>query len=187
MKNNPILISLFLAIHISIFSCTTNTSKQEIEEAAKHVGRNNGAYYTIVEFQKGTSALTHQSKDELKEFIRKASQDRSKLSEIKILVWADRDYSSLKLKPKQSDVKIIDDRTKSIENYLKETLKMSTGFLSYNMIKSPDKMKELISPDSSMTKKVFEKTGSPPTLEGGDLASLMDNKIGKALIMVNYE
>lgn len=188
MKCNPLFPLLFLFVITSCSSVSKNQEEiqKEIQEEARMVGKNNGAYYTILEFEKGTSALTNQSKNEIKEFVHKASVDRKELSGIKILVWADKDYSILKFKHKEAGNKIIEDRTKSIKNYLNENLKMSAVFSTYNMINTPNALREIIEPTSSY-KKVFEKTGSLPTQSGGDLASLIEHKSGKALILMNYE
>lgn len=182
-----ILTTIFVSMVILI-SCSTQKIKEQENSNVEDISlKNNGAYYTIVEFEKGRTFLSEENKKELKDFLLTASHDRKSPTEIKILVWADREYSPNISVINKEDERIAESRKKEIENYLRNLLFASSPFSSFNMVKSPDKINEFLYSENRKTKKVFEKTGSLPTLEGGDIASLIEHKASKALILMNYE
>jgi hypothetical protein len=177
--------TLFLIIILSFnFSCAhkqkTIDPTPGTNENANVSVKNNGSYYTILEFEKGTNKLTEKSKAELKEFVSETEKEGAEGREIKILTWPDVKNAGKK------DSKLADKRAVSIMNFMKKKLKPDADLLPFNMANRSAILKQFLENDDPKTKKVFEKTGVI-TEEGEDLASLQDTQTGKALIIRDYE
>jgi hypothetical protein len=189
MKHKNHLLTSFIFVLVLFTACSHPVPKVVSSKSTQMEDvrlKTNGSYYTILEFDKGKSSLTDHNKEELKEFLAKAQEDGKPVNDIKILAWADKDYEG-EGKPEKDDVKVADKRTEVIEKYLKDDLNADAGLAAYNMAKRPDRIDKFLHSEDSRVKKVFEKTGSLPTDEGGDLSSLLEAKASKALIMVDYE
>jgi hypothetical protein len=158
-----------------------------VDNTAAAVNKSNGAYYTVLEFDKGSDKLSDKSKQELQEFVRRTDVAGKRVEDIKVMAWPDHEYPGNAVKLSKDDVNLADDRTEAIEHYLKKDLNASVDVSTFNMAKRPNKISEFVRSDDYKTKKVFEKTGAMPTGSGGDLASLVNSKASKALIMVEFE
>lgn len=195
MKKYTFFNLVFTLFLLLLFSCssTHKTHEAKIKEVestktAEAVAKTHGSYYTILEFDKGTTTLNESNKKALKEFIKKAEQDGRDLDQIKILSWADREYPDKAAVVSAADIKVANNRTESIEKYFKNVLDVNPGFATYNMAKRPSKISELLHTDDYKTKNIFLKTGAmPSSAKQGDLATLMNRKARKALIMVEYQ
>lgn len=163
----------------------STANKVEAAKTNEAVIKNNGEYYAVLEFDKGTQRLSDASKRDLREFIASAKKEGREIDDIKILAWADKEYPARQKALSDRDVKIANERSKSIEKYLKDDLNTDGNYATYNMAKRPNKVSEFFRGDDYKTKRVFEKSGAAPA--GGQLTSFMNNKASKALIMVDYE
>jgi hypothetical protein len=152
---------------------------------ATAVAQNDGAYYAVLEFKKGTQRLSDASKRELKEFIASAQREGKAIDDIKILAWADKEYPAKDTKLPSRDVKIANARSEAIEKYLKDDLNTDGNYATYNMAKRPNKVSEFFRGDDYKTKKIFERSGAAPA--GTTMTAFMNSKASKALIMVDYE
>lgn len=142
--------------------------------------KENGTYYTILEFEKGTTKLTQKNKIELEEFLSKTENEGSESKKIKILTWPD-----IK-KAKDKDIKIANERATAIMNYLKQKRKEQEELLPFIMTNRVPMLNRFLESDDPRQKRIFEKTGVI-TEEGEDLAALKENQTGKALILRDYE
>lgn len=143
------------------------------------------AYYAVLEFDKGTQNLSESSKKSLKDFIATAKKEGKPIDDIKILAWADKEYPTKKgLKLSKKDVSMAKERSKAIEKYLKEDLKIDGDYATYNMAKRPNKVNEFFRGDDYKTKKVYGQPEAAPV--DGQLNALLKDKAGKALIMLDY-
>lgn len=183
MKNLSLLAYSFFLLTLLV-SCA---HKEKIiqptpgtNEAAGATPKADGAYYTIVEFEKGTSKLTEKSKKELKEFLTKTEEEGAESKEIKILTFPDVE------KAKKKDAVLADKRAMAIMNYLKKKLKAQEDLLPFNMTNRASVLNAFLESDDPKAKKVFEKTGKI-TSEGEDLAALKEDQTQKALIIRDYE
>ncbi|GEM_PF-779415 len=181
-KLSAFLFSLFFIAGLS--SCAHKEKIIEptpgTNEAAGATPKADGAYYTIVEFEKGTSRLTEKSKKELKEFLTKTEEEGAESKEIKILTFPDVE------KAKKKDAILADKRAMAIMNYMKKKLKAEEDLLPFNMTNRTSVLNAFLDSDDPKTKKVFEKTGKI-TAEGEDLAALKEDQTRKALIIRDYE
>ncbi|MBY0415063.1 MAG: hypothetical protein K2Q18_12910 [Bdellovibrionales bacterium] len=194
MKFKGITSALLLAVIMA--SCSSTDEKRhvgkeatvnhaEMKKTTQAVARNNGEYYAVLEFDKGTQGLSNSSKRDLKEFIMSAQKEGREIDDIKILAWADKEYPAKETALSDRDVKMATERTKSIEKYLKDDLKTDGNYATYNMAKRPNKVSEFFRGDDYKTKRIFEKSGAAPA--GTQMTSFMNSKASKALIMIDYE
>lgn len=190
MKLKGIAIAALLSL--TAVSCSSNQTtetkavKTEVpSKTTQAVVENNGAYYAVLEFDKGTQRLSEASKKDLRDFVASAQREGRAIDEIKILAWADREYPATGVKLTDRDVKMATERSKSIEKYLKDDLNTSGDYETYNMAKRPNKVSEFFKGDDYKTKRIFERSGAAPT--GKDMQAFMNNKASKALIMVDYK
>ena len=158
---------------------------EEVSKTAQAVAENNGAYYAVLQFDKGTQRLSEASKKDLREFVASARREGREIDDIKILAWADREYPSTGVRLTDRDVKMANERSKSIEKYLKDDLNTSGDYETYNMAKRPNKVSEFFKGDDYKTKRIFERSGAAPA--GTDMQAFMNSKASKALIMVDYK
>lgn len=194
MKFKGIASALLLAIVMASCSSTdekghvgkeTAVHPAEMKKTSQAVAQNNGEYYAVLEFDKGSQRLTSESKRDLKEFVMSAQQEGKTIDDIKILAWADKEYPAKETRLSDRDVKMANERTKAIEKYLKDDLRTDGNYATYNMAKRPNKVSEFFRGDDYKTKRIFEKAGAAPA--GTQMTSFMNSKASKALIMIDYE
>ncbi|MBC7430219.1 MAG: hypothetical protein H7336_16515 [Bacteriovorax sp.] len=166
-------------------AATKTASKESTNPTSQAVAKTNSEYYTVLEFNKGTQRLSESSKRDLREFVASAQRDGREIDDIKILSWADKEYPGQGIKLSDRDVKIANDRNKSIEKYLKDDLKAAGSYATYNMAKRPNKINEFFKADDFKTKRIFERKGSTPA--GTNIDNFVASKAGKSLIMVDYQ
>ena len=171
MKKNIAVITSLIFFGIALISsCSTQNqtksgvqvNEQKTDKTSSAVAKSHGSYYTILQFEKGTYVLSETSKKELKDFVAKVEQDGRSLNEIKILAWADNEYPD-KGELTKSDVEMANNRTESIEKYLKTIFSTNPDFTTYNMAKRPSVINELLHTDEFTTKNIFEKSGAMST------------------------
>lgn len=192
MKLKRIVIAALLSLAaVACSSNKTEEKKAQAEEptktaqAVQEVAKEDGAYYAVLKFDKGTQRLSDASKKDLRDFVASAQREGRKIDEIKILAWPDREYPATGVKLTDRDVKIANERSKSIEKYLKDDLNTDGDYETYNMAKRPNKVSEFFKGDDYKTKRIFERTGAAPA--GTDMQAFMNSKASKALIMVDYQ
>ena len=160
-------------------------STVEPSKTSQAVADSHGSYYAVLKFDKGTQRLSNASKKDLREFVTSAQREGREINDIKILAWADREYPATGVKLTDRDVKMANERSESIEKYLKDDLNTNGDYETYNMAKRPNKVSEFFKGDDYKTKRIFERSGAAPA--GTDMQSFMNSKASKALIMVNYK
>jgi len=194
MKLKRIAIAALLSL--TAVACSSHkTEKVEKTAAVEHPAKtteavqqatdNSGAYYAVLQFDKGTQRLSEESKKDLREFVASAKREGREIDDIKILAWADREYPATGVKLTDRDVKIATERSKSIEKFLKDDLNTDGDYETYNMAKRPNKVSEFFKGDDYKTKRIFERTGAAPS--GTDMQAFMNSKASKALIMLDYK
>ena len=161
------------------------TKTKEVIKPAQTVTENNGAYYAVLTFDKGTQILSDNSKKDLKEFVVSAQREGREIDEIKILAWPDREYPATGVRLTDRDVKIATQRSEAIEKYLKDDLNTKGNYETYNMAKRPNKVSEFFHGDDYKTKRFFERSTANPA--GSDMQAFMNSKASKALIMLDYK
>lgn len=109
-------------------------------ERTRHVAK-----VAEIDFSRGGTKLSPSGKKELAAIVKDA-RSVGKIQEVKILAWADRDYAVAGREAPSSDVKLADARAKEVQNYIRDSLKV-TEIDSHNMAKQPGAMSRLFKTD----------------------------------------
>ena len=145
----------------------------------------NEGEYAVVQFEQGDNTLTDESKAKLKSFVDSAQYGGRDIENIKILSWSDTDAKSGSAT--DFDRSIATERSEAIEEYLKEDLKTGADYANYNMVEKQSVHDIFKSED--WKRQPFSKAESRtlPQKDDDQLASLMENKPSRALVVVEYQ
>ncbi len=144
-----------------------------------------GADYAVVQFQKGSHALSEASKAELSRIATLRTTEGRKVNEIKILAWADRDYPTAGSKATKKDVSLADDRADVIKTYIKDDLHSHVGVDKHNMAKRPGFLSELVKTEDYKLKKNLQNADVAPAHNPATL--FKGSKESKAIVLITYE
>ncbi|MDG0815686.1 OmpA family protein [Bdellovibrio svalbardensis] len=142
----------------------------EIEAASKLLGANLVNEFT---FDEGKTTLDEQTRAEVRSFIKEASK-RGEITEVKVAVWADKEYSTEPTREQPADVKLSEARARSMRDYLTQDLALK-NVSSYNMSERPNPLFKNI--------KVSRGTASESYSMNNDYIFTRVNK-SKAVIMI---
>lgn len=148
------------------------------QEAASRLGASD---YKEIAFEKNATALTPEQKTEIQNTISMAGQ-KGRIDEVKILVWADKEYPAEKGKLDKSDVRLAQERIKNIRTYLKKELRVS-DVDTYNMTERPNVLQKFFNTSESQVKSTTESSGAAPTAENTGVFDLKA-QASKAVVMV---
>lgn len=98
-----------------------------------------------INFPKGSNMLSTSEKAELDSLV-KSARENGKIDEIKILAWADNDYSAEGSKPTSKEVNLADARARSVRAYIRDRLEIK-DVDTHNMAKRPGAMAKLFKTD----------------------------------------
>lgn len=167
-------------LFLAAFSITARAEimNSETERAALNLGAQASSQ---IAFDAGTSDLKDSEKEELRDVVAQASA-AGKISEIKIISWADREYPSEGSTAPNQQVKLAEVRADKIKSFLKKDLKVSDVAV-YNMAKRPNALQELFNTQTAKVKNQMEATGAAPTAHNAGLFGLK-GKASEALVLV---
>jgi outer membrane protein OmpA-like peptidoglycan-associated protein len=98
-----------------------------------------------IDFAKGSNMLSTSEKAELDSLVKNA-REHGKIDEIKILAWADADYSAEGVKAPSKEVNLADARARAVRTYIRERLSIK-DIDTHNMAKRPGAMAKLFKTD----------------------------------------
>ncbi|WP_413582392.1 hypothetical protein [Bdellovibrio sp. HCB288] len=145
---------------VIIASFATNTAfalDAETESASKALG---AKMVSEVSFEEGKSTLTETAKTDIRNMVSEASK-KGKIDELKVAVWADREYPTEGTKASKQDVKLANDRARVMKDFIKDELKVSS-VETYNMTERPNALQKFIKTDTAKTKTAMETSGAAP-------------------------
>lgn len=151
----------------------------ETEQASKLLG---AKMVSEVNFEEGKSDLTAASKEEIKAFVASARQN-GKIGEVKLAVWSDREYPAKDTKASKADVKLAEDRAKTLSNYLKKDLKVDS-VNAYNMTERPNALQKFVKTPTEKVKSTMEATGAAPVTEAETGVFSQKAQAKKAVLML---
>ncbi len=111
----------------------------EIEAASKILGAN---LVDEVTFDEGKTTLSEEARAEIRSFIKDASA-KGQIIEVKVAVWADKEYPTESSQPRSSDIKLSQSRAQAMENYLTKDLALN-NVNSYNMSEQPNPLQKMV-------------------------------------------
>ncbi|MBO9666977.1 MAG: hypothetical protein J7501_09205 [Bdellovibrio sp.] len=154
----------------------------ETEASSKALGAN---MTEEISFDEGKATLTDSAKKEISQFV-KTAKDKGKIHEMKIAVWADREYPSKDTKASPADVKLADERAKALKEYMKKELAVS-NVNTYNMTKRPNEMQKFLQTQTATTKETMEKMGAAPSTSKDTGMFKQRAQSSKAVMMIYME
>ncbi len=131
------------------------------DEAARAVDSN---YFVDIEFDKGSDALTEPSRSSLTSLLKRARAE-GPLADVKVLVWADEEYPSAKLKKlSRSQRKLAAARGRSLAIFIK-SLDQTLPVESHNMAQRPSAISRWFNTPDARFKRSLVAAGLPTTAE----------------------
>jgi hypothetical protein len=171
--------AMMLAAGLMGLSLHASALTGETENASAAMG---ASKVSEIKFEEGKSTLTSEARAELKGFVEEAKKE-GKIDEIKLAVWADREYPAADTKAPKADVKLANDRADAIKKYIKNDLKVS-DVKTYNMAERPNSLQKMMKTGTAEMKETMEGSGAAPKTEKEK--GLFDQKAqaSKAVIML---
>jgi len=153
-------LSLMLAAGLFGLSLNSMAVSGETEHAASAMG---AAKVSQVSFDQGKSTLSDSARAEIKNVVEEAKKS-GKINEIRLAVWADREYPSPDTKAPKADVKLANDRADEIKKYIKNELKVS-DIKTFNMAERPNALQSMLGTKTAEVKETMEGSGAAPKTE----------------------
>lgn len=185
MKAMALMTGLAAAALMTACSSSTKTSeiKQTTEYKREQVDaavRNNAAYVSTVEFDRGSKALTPASAQKLREMIMNAKAN-GKIDEVRVAAWADEAYpSDQKKKLSKGQRELASDRGDNIKDLLKKDLNVDDVAI-YNMAERPNAAENFFNTSDAKVKHALEASGL------ANNSSVLSGHTSKATVMVIME
>lgn len=180
-------ITAVLAQAVSI-SCShsaknadANAPMQE-SRAAAAVGAQK---YVAVNFANGQTSLRDSDKAALRSLT--SQVDESRVSEIIVLAWGDKEYPADGVKAASRDVKLAEQRAANIKKFIQDDLAFDADVDRHNMAERPGTMAKIFRTQDFEVKNTLESTGEMPVTTAANEPVVMDRKASSALVLLKYE
>lgn len=173
------LTKTVLALTVVALTANAESLNSETEKAAQSLG---AKATSQIAFDAGTTDLKPSELAELREVVSQAKAN-GKISEIKVVAWADREYPAEGTTAPNQQVKLAEERADKIKKYLKKELKVSDVAV-YNMAKRPNALQELFNTQTAKLKDKMETTGAAPTAAEDTGLFGLKGKTSEALVLV---
>lgn len=141
--------------------------------------------YVTVSFNQGQTSLDNSDKQAIRNLT--SQVDQSRVSEIIVLAWADREYPADGAKASSRDVKIADQRASNIKKYIHDDLAFNADVDRHNMAERPGSLSKLFRTQDFRVKNTLESTGEMPVSTTANEPIVMDRKASSALVLLKYE
>lgn len=199
MENVKISKAIAVTSILFFCSCSHNKSKEEIAahpeaappkkaaaspaessiEAKEVAAEEEAPFVSEITFVKGKSNLTTDARERITQIIAKANK-KGRISELKVIAWADSEYPSVHTKKlEKSQVRLATARSEAIKKLLK-SLEDEAKISTYNMAERPGALGDLVGTTNAHIKKSLEVAGIPNT----DSSVKTPAKSAKAIILV---
>ena len=182
------LVLAFTAVAVLAGCSSTRKQASEITprdaDTARAAAMSGGSEFAVVEFEKGSYALTEAGRATLQKVANVASSEGREVDEIEVLAWADREYPVSGGKADRRDVSLADDRASVIKTYLTDDLNADVVVDKHNMAQRPGAFSEFVKTEDYRIKNNFENSGTAPT---GSAPDIMSTKVSKAIVVIKYE
>ncbi len=178
-----VLSTIFLAGCASPRRQASEITTRE-SDTSRAAAMSGGSEFAVVEFAKGSFALTSEGRLTLQKVANVAKNEGRDVDEIKVLAWADREYPADGSRADRRDVNLADDRASVIKTYLKDELNADIDVDKHNMAQRPGSFSELVKTDDYKIKNNFEHSGAAPSATSTDN---LRTKVSKAVIVIKYE
>ncbi|MEK6555092.1 MAG: OmpA family protein [Bdellovibrionota bacterium] len=179
--------SLAIALVLGAAACssTKKASVEDLSPTSQAAAKTGATHFAVISFNKGSSALSAESQESLRQ-IAKLSKDQGKnVEEVKILSWGDMEMPTKDTRLPKREIDLADRRADAIQDYLVDNQNLDTDIDEHNMAKRPNALSRLFKTDDNNIKRIFEAQGAVP-VEGQSLSNF-SAKASQAVILVETE
>ena len=193
MKNVKItktqfLVAVAILAQVGIISCSHKTRQADVaspvpdSRAAAVAGAQK---YVTLEFNEGQATLTDMDKMALRNLT--SQIDQSRVDEILVLAWGDREYPANGVKASSRDVKLADQRAANIKRYIQDDLAFNADVDRHNMAERPGTLARMFHTQDYRVKNTMESSGELPMTTAANEPVIMDKKASSALVLIKYQ
>lgn len=173
-KMNALLVTALLAMGFSAKALDSET-----EKASKSLGAEAAAE---VSFEPGQSMLSESTKSEIRDLVKEA-RAKGNVEDVKIAVWADREYPMKDKKASKEDVALATKRGDELKEFIKKEMDISS-VNTYNMTERPNALQQFLKTPEAKVKDTLEARGAAPKTESETGIFGHGSKSSKAVIMI---
>ena len=159
-----------------------STSVVQESRAAAAVGAQK---YVTVSFADGQTVLRDSDKSALRSLT--SQVDESRVSEVIVLAWGDKEYPADGVRAASRDVKLADQRASNIKKFIQDDLAFDVDVDRHNMAERPGTMAKIFRTQDFEVKNTLESTGEMPVTTAANEPVVMDRKAASALVLLKYE
>jgi hypothetical protein len=161
------------------FSSAFAAVDAETESASKSLG---AAMASEVSFDEGKASLNESAQNEIRGIINSA-KEKGKIDELKVAVWADREYPVKDTKVSKADIDLAKKRADSIKSFIKREMKVGVVH-TYNMTERPNALQKFLKTPQEKVKTTMEASGAAPRTSDETGIFGQKAKASKAVIMI---
>ncbi|WP_374030135.1 hypothetical protein [Bdellovibrio bacteriovorus] len=177
---------LIFALTVFILSLAASQAEAAIDSATEKASRALGAAMaTEISFKESSADLNDRAKKEIQDIIAK-SGNSGKIEEVKVAVWADREYPAADTRASDQDIDLAKRRADNIRRYIKSETAVRDVDV-FNMSERPNALQKFLSTPDAKLKKKMESSGAAPRTDKEAGVFNQRAKASKALIMVYTE
>lgn len=158
------------------------TSPAQESRAAAAIGAQK---YITVSFAEGQTSLRDSDKSALRSLT--SQVDESRVSEVVVLAWGDKEYPADGVKAASRDIKLADQRSSNIKKFIQDDLAFDADVDRHNMAERPGTMARIFRTQDFEVKNTLESTGEMPVTTSANEPIVMDRKASSALVLLKYE
>lgn len=178
MKASNYMLTAFLVLSLGSLSASA-TVDAETETASKSLG---AAMASEISFDEGKANLTEGAQNEIRSVINTA-KEKGKIDELKVAVWADREYPVKDTKVSKADIDLAKKRADNIKSFIKKELKVGS-VNTYNMTERPNALQKFLKTPQETVKSTMEASGAAPRTSEETGMFGQKAKASKAVIMI---
>lgn len=178
MKTSSYILTTFLILSGASLGALAAVDA-ETENASKSLG---AALSSEISFDEGKANLTESAQNEIRSVIGSA-KEKGKIDELKVAVWADREYPVKDTKASKADIDLAKKRAENIKSFIKKELKVSS-VNTYNMTERPNALQKFLKTPQEEVKATMEASGAAPRTSEETGVFGQKAKASKAVIMI---
>jgi hypothetical protein len=166
-----------------LLSCWSLSALAAIDSETENASKSMGASMASeISFEEGKANLTENAKNDIRGVI-KSAKETGKIDELKVAVWADREYPAKDTKASKADIDLAKKRADSIKTFIKNEMKVGT-VNTYNMTERPNALEKFLKTPQEKVKSTMEASGAAPRTSDETGFFGQKAKSSKAVIMI---
>ena len=173
-----------LALGFAFAGAVAQAAVFESSETEKAVQALGAVASSEIAFDQDSSTLKSTEANDLRLTIKQAQQT-GKISEVKVVAWADREYPVEGTKASDHDIRLANDRADRVKRYIKQEFSVR-DVSTYNMAKRPNTLQEILKTGTQRLKKTLQDTGAAPTSTDQTGPFGLNGKASEVLVLIYH-